>query len=152
MRFLSNFLAVGAAIGSATAFAQSDATKLPPPAAKDGVTYATDIRPIFEVSCFRCHGAERQKGKLRLDSLEAALKGGEDGAVIIAGNSAKSPLVVAVARLDPDSAMPPIRKQHGGSSSGASPAGGPPGAPPPPKPLTAEQVSLVRAWIDQGAK
>ncbi len=148
MRSLPAFLVLGLAAAGASVFANPDLSKLPPPATKPDLTYAADVHPIFEVSCSRCHGADRQKGKLRLDSLEAVLKGGEDGPVVIAGNSAKSPLVIAVARLDPDSAMPPMHKQHGGGPS----AGGPPGAPPPPKPLTPEQVGVIRAWIDQGAK
>src|SRR5690242_18114962 len=55
-----------------------DASKLPPIADKKDVTYGQDIKPIFEKSCFSCHGPEKAKGKLRLDSLAAALKGGED--------------------------------------------------------------------------
>ena len=86
---------------------------------------------FIEKSCFKCHGAEKQKGKLRLDSLEAALKGGEDGKILTAGKSADSPIVQSVARLDDDSAMPPADKG---------------------KPLTKEEVGLIRAWIDQGAK
>ena len=35
-----------------------DTSKLPPAAGKAGVTYAADIKPIFEKSCFKCHGAE----------------------------------------------------------------------------------------------
>lgn len=111
--------------------AEVDITKLPPASTKQGVTYAKDIKPIFEKSCFKCHGAEKQKGKLRVDSLEAALKGGEDGKVVEPGNSAKSPLVHAVARLNEDDAMPPADKGN---------------------PLTKDQVALIRAWIDQGAK
>ena len=108
-----------------------DTSKLPPAAGKAGVTYAADIKPIFEKSCFKCHGAEKQKGKLRLDSLEAALKGGEDGKILEAGKSADSLVVQAVARLDDDSAMPPDGKGD---------------------PLTKDQIGLIRAWIDQGAK
>ena len=108
-----------------------DLSKLPPASTKTGVTFAADIRPLFEKSCFKCHGAEKQKGKLRLDSLEAVLKGGENGAIVTKGDSAKSGLVVSVARLDDDSAMPPEGKGQ---------------------PLTKEQVGLVRAWIDQGTK
>src|ERR1051326_5723543 len=59
-----------------------DTSKLPPPASRQGVTYAADIKPILEKSCFGCHGPQKQKGKLRLDSLEAALKGSENGKVI----------------------------------------------------------------------
>ena len=54
-----------------------DLSKLPPAAGKKGVTYAKDIRAIFEESCFRCHGEERQKGNLRLDSLQACSKAGK---------------------------------------------------------------------------
>ena len=147
-RCLGRSFFAGATLAAALAFsarAEVDLSKLPPPSPKTGATYAADIRPIFEVSCFRCHGADRQRGRLRLDSLEAALKGGEDGRVIEPGDSAKSSLVIAVARLDPDEAMPPIRK--------GGPGGPPPsGNHPPARPLTADEVGLIRAWIDQGAK
>lgn len=109
-----------------------DVSKLPPAADAKGVTYDKDIKPIFEKSCVKCHGAEKQKGKLRVDSLEATLKGGEDGKVIEVGNSAKSVLVHNVARIgDEDDYMPPVDKGE---------------------PLTKAQVGLIRAWIDQGAK
>ena len=108
-----------------------DLTKLPPAANKTGNTYDKDIRSMFEKSCFKCHGAEKQKGKLRLDSLEAALKGGENGPNVVAKDSAKSTLVHSVGRLVDDEAMPPEGKGD---------------------PWTKEQVALVRAWIDQGAK
>ena len=108
-----------------------DLTKLPPAAAKKGVTFAKDLKPIFEKSCFKCHGPEKAKGDLRVDSLEALLKGSEHGKVAVAGKLDKSPLLWSVARLDEDSAMPPEGKAD---------------------PLTKEQVSLVRAWIEQGAK
>lgn len=108
-----------------------DLSKLPPAADKKGLTYAKEIKPILEKTCFGCHGPEKQKGKLRLDSLEAALKGGEAGKCIVPGKSDKSDLVIAVARLDPDMSMPPDGKGD---------------------PLTKEQIGLIRAWIDQGAK
>ena len=112
--------------------ADVDISKLPPASKQAGVTYDKDIKPVFEKSCFKCHGSEKQKGKLRLDSLDAALKGGENAPDIIAKDSAKSPLIWSVARIgDEDDAMPPKGKGD---------------------PLTAEQVALIRAWIDQGAK
>jgi hypothetical protein len=112
-----------------------DASKLPPPSDKKGVTYAGDIKPIFEKSCMKCHGAEKQKGKLRLDSLEAVLKGGEDGKVVEPGNSAKSMLVANVSHVgDEDMFMPPPDNKD------KIP------------PLTKDQIGLIRAWIDQGAK
>src|SRR2546427_4733379 len=111
-----------------------DASKLPPPAEAKGVTYAKDIKPIFDKSCIKCHGAEKQKGKLRLDSLAAALKGGEDK-VVMPGDSAGSILVHNVAHLgDEDDYMPPPDNKD------KIP------------PLTKDQIGLIRAWIDQGAK
>jgi hypothetical protein len=114
-----------------------DASKLPPVSTKTGVTYAADIHPMFEASCFPCHGAKtpKPKGGLRLDTLELTLKGGEDGPAVVPGDSAKSPLVANIAHLgDEDDYMPPPKNR------GHIP------------PLTPEQIGLVRAWIDQGAK
>ena len=112
-----------------------DASKLPPPAEAKGITYAKDIKPIFDKSCVKCHGPEKQKGKLRLDSLEAALKGGEDGKVVLPGDSAGSILVHNVAHIgDEDDFMPPPDNKD------KIP------------PLNREQIGLIRAWIDQGAK
>ena len=108
-----------------------DTSKLPPASTQKDVTYTKDIKPMLEQSCFKCHGPEKQKGKLRLDSLDAVLKGGEDGKILKPGDSANSDMVHAIARLDDDSAMPPADKG---------------------KPLSKDQVGLVRAWIDQGAK
>ncbi len=120
------------ALASISSFAADvDVSKLPPAAKKDGVSFEKDIRPIFEKSCFKCHGPEKKKGDLRVDSLEATLKGGENGPNVIKGDSAKSTLVHSIARLVEDEEMPPEGKGD---------------------PLTKEQVGLVRAWIDQGAK
>jgi len=167
-------LAVLAALALASTATAVDLTKLPAASTQPDVTYAKDIKPLFEASCIRCHGAERPKANLRLDSLEGVLKGSKDGIVVKAGNSEKSDLVIAVAQLDPETAMPPKpragrrggpggQRGPGGPGGPGGPAGmqgtnGPAGGPgqrnqgPPPKPLTPEQVGLVRAWIDQGAK
>src|SRR6266550_3128909 len=109
-----------------------DVSKLPPPADKKGVTYAKDIRPLFEASCFRCHGNDRPKGDLRLNSLDAVLKGGEDGKVVVPGDSKRSLLVFAVAQLDDETAMPPKRRPGGPGGPGGFGGGqrqGPPGGP-----------------------
>jgi len=105
---------------------------IPPPAEQADVTFATHIKPIFETSCTECHGPKKQKAELRLDSLEAAVKGSDEGPIFVVGKSGDSILVKLVARVgDEEDWMPPIDKG---------------------KPLTLEQVALIRAWIDQGAK
>ncbi len=119
-----------AAVGSIHA-AAPDLSKLPPAAQRTGVTFAKDIEPIFKAACTKCHGDMKHKGGLRLDTLEATLKGGENAPNVIKGDSAKSTLVHSIARLDPDAAMPPDGKGD---------------------PLSKEQIALIRAWIDQGAK
>ena len=95
---LSSITGLALSVTSLSA-AYVDLSKLPPASTKKGVTYAADIQPLFEKSCFKCHGSEKQKGKLRLDSLESALKGGENGKIIEPGTSTKSKIVIAVARL-----------------------------------------------------
>ena len=120
---------------SASAEGNMDPSKLPPASSKSGLTYASDIKPIFEKSCVKCHSGEKAKAKLHLDSLEGAIKGGKEGPDIIAGKADKSPLVYAVAHVgDEDDFMPPPKNKANI------------------QPLTADQVGLIRAWIDQGAK
>jgi mono/diheme cytochrome c family protein len=132
-----NLLAAIVAFGSflAASAADVDVSKIPPASDKKDVTFEKDIKPIFEKSCVKCHGAEKPKGKLRLDSLAGVLKGGVDGKVVEPGNSAKSVLVHNIAHVgNEDEWMPPPDNKNQI------------------KPLTNEQIGLVRAWIDQGAK
>lgn len=160
---LSGLLAAGSTLAAGV-----DLSKLPPPAKKQGVTYAKDIHPLFEASCVHCHSGDRPKAALRLDTLAHVLKGGKHGKVIVPGDSAKSKLVIAISRLNPKLTMPPEHKEgrgrgwngprrNGGEADHNEAANQPERRPrremgPPPKPLTPEQVGLVRAWIDQGAK
>ena len=134
---LKSVFAITAIVGASSfAFAADiDTSKLPPASTKTGLTYATDIKPIFDASCAKCHGEQKPKAKLRLDNLAGALKGSENGKVIEPGNSAKSVLVANIAHLgDEDDFMPPPKNKLGI------------------KKLTDEQIGLIRAWIDQGAK
>ena len=130
-------IALAATFGLAAAASAADATgKIPSASTKQGVTYATVIKPIFDQSCVKCHSGDKPKARLKLDSLENTLKGGKDGKVITAGDSANSFIVkcVANATSDHDSWMPPANNK---ANIG---------------PLTPEQIGLIRAWIDQGAK
>ena len=101
-----------------------------PPAASREIDFVRDIQPIFRARCLSCHDGAKQRGGLRLDLKSAAFKGGETfAAAIIPGKSADSPLVRLVAGLEEGLPMPPEGER-----------------------LSSEQIGLLRAWIDQGAK
>ena len=68
--------------------------------------FEAKIRPVLATHCFECHG-NKDKGGLKLNSREAALKGGDSGAVIVLGKPKQSLLIKAVEHLDEDLAMPP---------------------------------------------
>src|SRR5436309_2392341 len=102
-----------------------------PTKAGEPVDYARDVRPIFAGNCLKCHGPTKASGDLRLDSGAAILRGGNSGSAVIAGNSGKSRLFKAISGgTDDVVAMPPNEKNR----------------------LSAKQIALVKAWIDQGAK
>jgi hypothetical protein len=112
-----------------------DTSKLPPASEKKDLTFDKDIKPMIEDSCLKCHGAEKPKAKYRVDSREAFIKGGEsEQAAVIPGKSAESPVIHMVADLIEDMEMPPLDKRE------KYPV------------LTKEQIGILRAWIDQGAK
>lgn len=131
-------LTLAASLAALTTALAQDAkeSKLPPAATKENITYATDIKPIFDTSCVKCHGAEKPKARLRMDSLEGVLKGTNKGKVLTPGNPENSLLVKSIAHLtkDPEGWMPPPRNKAGI------------------KPLTPEEISLIIGWIKQGAK
>ena len=126
-------VSLGCVAAMATA-ADVDVSKLPPAAKKTGVTFDADIKPFFEKSCVTCHSGEKPTGKFRADTKENILKGAGDEKVLEVGNSAKSEIVHVVADLVAEEEMPPLDKRD------KYPA------------LTKEQIGLLRAWIDQGAK
>jgi mono/diheme cytochrome c family protein len=102
-----------------------------PPAADRAVDFAKEIEPLFKKNCHSCHGSEHQEGGLRLDQKKRALDGGDLGREIVPGKSAESRLVRLVAGIDDElGLMPPDGKG---------------------KRLTAAEIGLIRAWIDQGA-
>jgi ankyrin repeat protein len=101
-------------------------TKLPPPA-QIQVDYNQHIQPLIAAKCASCHGSKVQQSGLRLDKRQNALRGGDYGPVIIQGKSAESKLILRLVNGDGGMQMPP---------TGA---------------LDPGEISLLRAWIDQGA-
>jgi mono/diheme cytochrome c family protein len=113
---------------AATNLPRSAGQVLPAPA-QVNVQFARDIEPIFRSRCVSCHGSKTQSGGFRLDGRNQALAGGYSGAVIQPGKSAESRLIQMVGGL-PDRVAMPLTGPR----------------------LTAEQIGLLRAWIDQGAE
>src|SRR5256885_14158289 len=64
------------------------------------------IRPVLAAECYECHGAEKQKGGLRLDSSEALLKRGETGPAIVSSDTKNSLFIQAITYDKPDKKMP----------------------------------------------
>ena len=104
------------------------AVELPPPANR-AVDFVKDIKPLIEASCIKCHAKGKDSGGFSLETRGTFLKGGDTGPAVELGHGTKSLMVELVAGADPDNVMP----QRG-------------------KRWTPEQVGLLRAWIDQGAK
>ena len=87
--------------------------------------FEQNVRPMLAENCYSCHGEKKQKGGLRLDSLEAILKGGDSGPALVAGKPTESLIVEAInyAGLE----MPPKGK------------------------LTAEKIAVLTRWVALGA-
>src|SRR4051812_39718028 len=90
------------------------------------VDFVRDVQPLLRVHCTGCHGAKQQKNGFRLDRRRDALRGG------------------TVTRIGPGTAeASPRYPRRVGDRSGPRR--------PPDGPLSAEQVKVIRAWIEQGA-
>jgi mono/diheme cytochrome c family protein len=105
------------------------AALLPVAAQAEAPDFQRDVKPIFARHCVGCHGPQRQRSGLRLDTARAALRGGNTGLVIQPGRSSLSTLVKAVTGAEGAPSMPP-KGPH----------------------LRVEQVAVLRSWIDAGAK
>ena len=93
----------------------------------DPARFGDQVRPLLDSKCVGCHGPDKQKGGLRLDSRAAALKGGEHGPAFVPGDAAKSLLLQAVRHTTKDLAMPPKEK------------------------LPAKDIATLEAWVKAGA-
>lgn len=98
--------------------------------AQSSTFYGARIAPIFETHCLICHGANKRKGGLRLDSYEQLVRGGKNGAVVKVGDAAASDLYRRVS----------LDRAH----KDFMPAEGKP-------PLSDADRKLIELWIEAGA-
>ena len=73
--------------------------------------FELEVRPLLARRCLECHGAEKQEGELRLDSLTSMISGGESGdASVVPGHPAESPFMEAIRyesyEMPPDQQLP----------------------------------------------
>src|SRR4030095_10082500 len=91
--------------------------------------FVRDVRPVFARSCVSCHGSQNQKGGLRLDRREDAVKGGDPGPPWVACRAEDSLLIQLVEGRHAEIERMPRKKG----------------------PLSTSEVDPLRRWIDEGA-
>lgn len=92
----------------------------------DAKFFREEVFPILKESCHRCHGEQKQKSGLRLDSREAVLKGGANGPAIVPGKPDES-LMMTVIDYAGDIQMPPDTK------------------------LDDEKIAILKKWVEKNA-
>ncbi len=92
------------------------------------VDYRKDVQPIFQKNCVGCHQGNAAPAELHLDSPEGVLRGGTSGKAVIAGDADQSLLVLRIADENANTRMPPKGR------------------------LSDQQVGVIKAWINAGAK
>lgn len=98
--------------------------------AKDPVVLTQIVQPILSVNCVYCHGADKQEGNFRIDSMAALLKGGEEGPGLVAGDPEQSAILQRVLLpLNDKLHMPPSDKPQ----------------------LSPDDITFLKWWIAQGA-
>jgi hypothetical protein len=102
--------------------------------AEEKVRFNRDVRPILSGNCFYCHGPDEKKreGHRRLDTRDGALAENDGVRAVVPGKPDASDLMTRVLSHDKDELMPPPKSKK--------------------PPLTAQQVDVLRKWIEQGAE
>jgi uncharacterized membrane protein len=89
------------------------------------ISYSSDVRPILESRCSKCHMGEFTSKNLNMETYESLMTGSQNGPVIVAGSARESLLAQKI-------------------SKGEMPKRGPK--------LTPEQIQIIIDWINAGAK
>ena len=115
---------------SAEGSGQAEEKRKPIPNVQQAMAYQDVIKPILTSKCYKCHGPNKQKGKLRLDMPDFILKGGKGGKAIIAGNTDESELIKRILlSKESDDHMPPLEQPQ----------------------LTKTELDLIHWWVSSGA-
>ena len=94
------------------------------------VSFESEILPILQAKCSKCHGEEKQNSDLRLDTTEGIIKGGGSGEpLMVKGDAEASLFINFINSDDPDEKMPPEGEQQ----------------------LTIKEKNLLSRWVNEGA-
>lgn len=106
------------------------------------VSFSSDVQPIFQQYCVECHAGAGEgvaASGFSVRDYESVMRGTDLGAVVVAGSSMSSSLYLVVAqKTAPEIQMPPHHERAWAEGRGS--------------PLSEEDVAIIQAWIDQGAK
>ncbi len=109
---------------------------------RDKVSFAADIQPILERSCIECHtsaGEGTTASGFSVSDYASVMKGTALGPVVVPGSSMSSSLYLVIAgKTAPEIRMPPHHEESWAEGRGV--------------PLSAAEIDMVEAWIDQGAR
>ncbi|MEP6725933.1 MAG: c-type cytochrome domain-containing protein [Bacteroidota bacterium] len=104
--------------------------KKPIPDVQEAIAYTDIIQPLLQSKCYNCHGANKQKGKLRMDLAALLMKGGKDGVVIEPGKADESEMIKRILLEKADEHhMPPKEKPQ----------------------LSEKEIAILHWWIASGA-
>ncbi len=105
------------------------------------VSFSRDVLPIFKRNCLPCHAEDNfNPSELSLDSRELLMAGGKHGVPVVPGNAEKSILYQKIGPNPPFGDRMPLdpKKKRGEPSSS--------------KPMTEQEIRIIREWIEGGAK
>ena len=102
---------------------------VPIPDVQEAMLYSDLVARIIQKKCIGCHGPDKQKGGLRLDSPEGITKGGKDGKVLVSGSPEESELIKRILLpVEDEDHMPPKEKNQ----------------------LSENEIAVLHWWIKQG--
>ncbi len=126
-------LAIAAVIVAAMGPSAAAPLAIAPVTRSEPVLFEKDVLPILQRNCLACHSQSERRGALVLETVDAMLEGGDTGPAIVRG-SAEQSLVFTLAAHRDEPVMPP----DGNDVNAAN--------------LSPEELGILAAWIDQGAK
>jgi WD40 repeat protein len=135
MRRLSTVILTAIALHVSIARADDPPQAIEPvaPQLDRAVDFNLDVFPVLESKCLACHNKRIAESDMVLESVADILAGGGDGQVVVPGKPDESRMYILASRAD-EPAMPPLPNKANA------------------KPLTPQELGLLRQWIEDGAK